>query len=89
MNKIPQNGERVVYTGKNSYISQSFNGYNVLEIDKVYTVDESYRISHHKPVDDNNNWCITLLGIKDYGYHLDSFETLQYVRIQKLDELLY
>jgi len=88
MIRIPQSGERVVYSKKSDNVILGFEGYNQLELGKSYTVDECFRITEHKSCSDPDNWCLSLLGIKEYGYQLDCFTPLDEYRISKLNELL-
>lgn len=88
MIRIPQPGERVVYSKKSDNVILSFEGYNQLELGKAYTVDLCFRITEYKACDDLENWCLSLVGIKDFGYQLDCFTSLEEHRALKLNELL-
>jgi hypothetical protein len=88
MIRIPEKGERLVYTKPSKFIKQDFNGYSSLKVGTVYTVEKCTRISEYKAVDDSDNWYISLVNVGVYGYALDCFEPLSDIRKDKLNQLL-
>lgn len=85
---LPNNGDKIVFLRKSVMVRCDFEGYDSLEINKVYTVYKCTRISNIRCATDFENWFITLEGMPEFGFKTDCFTELENYRKSKLDELL-
>jgi hypothetical protein len=89
MNRLPEPGERLVFVRKSRNIEDEFAGYDLLEYGKTYTVEYTFKSGDYNTTDDPYyNWHISLQGINSYGFQIDSFESLDNFREEKLNDLL-